>query len=250
MTLKQRIAERVDKWTWYRLAAFTITAIGLPLAMLTIGPNVIPILGNPATWSAIALFLIFESVLAVGVWVDWSRSRTNDPWLQRSVGVGLVAGGCVGNSWFPIFGLLPGLVVGAVIGLVAGGALCFARVIAQKRSIASNSLDLATRAVVFGGVATVLLATYQWFVPGANASTSGQTSHGDFIRTFLLRALWPSALFVMYLLMAATPTVEHPVAGRVSKRRLVLLYLLLVVAVVSSFVIGASRLLPTLPTPT
>jgi hypothetical protein len=238
MSVKQRIAERVDKWTWYQLAAATIAVIGIPMATLVSGSEAIPALANPGLWSTIALITVFAAVVAVGVWVDWSKSRTSDPWLQRSIGIGVIGGGCVGNILLPLFGFLLGVVGGALLGLVFGGVICQVRFVVFSRTNSNLVKDRAAQLIVLGSTLLVCGATYRWFAPHFDDPVSKYVSKGEFVRMYASEIVWPAVLFVAYILIAGPPTVDHPLSGVVSNRKLALLKALLVVAIVSSFVIG------------
>jgi hypothetical protein len=249
MTLKQRIGQRVDKWTWYQLGAATIAVIGFPIVLLVVGPDFIPIFSNPGVWSTIALLTIFEAVLGVGVWVDWSKSRTNDPWLQRGVGIGVTAGGCIGNIYLPLFGFLLGAVAGALLGLVGGGAICVVRFAISRRTNSKSAQDRTAQLIVLGSTLVACLASLKWVAPHFDDPASKYLSNGEFERMYASEILWPALLFVSYILIAGPPTPEHPLSGEVTKRKLVVLKALLALAVVSSFLIGIYWLADNFPHP-
>jgi cation transport ATPase len=78
---------------------------------------------------------------------------------------------------------------------------------------------------------------------------SKYTSKGEAQRMFLSMGLWPAVLLVVYVVVAGPPTTLRALLGDTSRWRRAMAGTLIVVAMVSSFYIGAYWLADNFPHP-
>jgi hypothetical protein len=183
---------------------------------------------------------------------SWAKSKTMNvhPWIRRGLFAGIVFGGCFGNLLFPIFGSVPGLFVGGVVGGSGSTVVMgFAKYCQRRHPDDNRLLVRSTKTVSIALIALGVLGGFAFYNANFDTPVSKHVSNGDTVRIFFSNVMWPGLLLVVYIVLAGPPSAYDPLFGETSNLRRHLIQLLISFSALSSIFIGSYWLSNNFPHP-